>query len=490
MSLTLPPSAGSAGLLLGVQHPRISHVPEHVTSAGVEAIELAARAGLHLDPGQQFVLMGALGEREDGKWAAFEVGVDEPRQNGKGSILETREISGALLFGEKLIIHSAHEQATSSEHFLRLLALIEESGFSHRMSRPIRGKGSEAILFHDGTRILFKTRTGGGGRGLTGDLVVLDEAMILPEASVAALVPTMAARSVVGNPQLWYAGSAVDQTKHEHGVAFARVRERGIAQAARVAWFEWSVEGDNPDEVPEEVRTDPESWAQANPGMGRRISEEHISNECGGALGRREFCVERLGIGDWPATDGSGDGLDMDAWNACLDPDSVMLDPICLAFDVNPERTAGAIAAASYRPDGQLHVEVIDHRPGTKWIPARLRDLVGKHPCIGIKVDDKGPAGGLIADCTQLMLPIETVTAGVHAQSCGLLVDEVSTHTVHHGGQPELDAAVRGARKRPLGDSWAWARKTSNVDISPLVSVTLALKGAVDAGQAGGGFEW
>jgi hypothetical protein len=31
--------------------------------------------------------------------------------------------------------------------------------------RAPRGKGMEAIELRDGSRILFKTRTGGGGRG-------------------------------------------------------------------------------------------------------------------------------------------------------------------------------------------------------------------------------------------------------------------------------------------------------------------------------------
>jgi hypothetical protein len=40
------------------------------------------------------VLERALGVREDGKWAAFEVGLDVSRQNGKGGILEARELAG------------------------------------------------------------------------------------------------------------------------------------------------------------------------------------------------------------------------------------------------------------------------------------------------------------------------------------------------------------------------------------------------------------
>jgi uncharacterized protein (DUF934 family) len=39
---------------------------------------------------------------------------------------------------------------------------------------------------------------------------------------------------------------------------------------------------------------------------------------------------------------------------------------------------------------------------------------------------------------------------------------------------------LRGAKTRQMaGDSWLWARKKSNVDISPLVAVTLALWAAM-----------
>ncbi len=84
-------------------------MPPAVSSAGLEAVELAASAGLHLDRWQSELLVGALGERADGRWAAFEVGLVVGRQNGKGSVLEARELAGIFLFGEELILHSAHE---------------------------------------------------------------------------------------------------------------------------------------------------------------------------------------------------------------------------------------------------------------------------------------------------------------------------------------------------------------------------------------------
>jgi hypothetical protein len=44
---------------------------------------------------------------------------------------------------------------------------------------------------------------------------------------------------------------------------------------------------------------------------------------------------------------------------------------------------------------------------------------------------------------------------------------------------PAFDAARAGATERPLGDAWAWGRRKSSVDISPLVAATLAVDAAV-----------
>jgi hypothetical protein len=469
-ALAVPPAD-----LRGSQEPRVSHWPEYVSSAGEEAIELAQLAGLHLDPWEVFVLTHSLGERPDGKWAAFEVGLDVPRQNGKGTVEEVRELAGAILFGEKLIIHSAHEQATASEQFLRLLQLLEEAEFSSRLKRPNRGKGSEAILFRDGTRIFFKTRTGGGGRGLTGDLVVLDEAMFLPESIIAALVPTMAARSIEGNPQLWYAGSAVDQDKHEHGVVFTRLRERALKQQPSVAWFEWSAPGDDPDNVPDAA--DPAVWAMANPGMGIRIAQEHIAKEQGGALGPREFAVERLGIGDWPDTTGYASDITPEMWAACRDLNSRATDPVCFAFDMTPARTSGSITACGWRDDGRLHGEVIDNRRGTDWMHERLLHLKRNHKPAAVICDASGPAGSLVPGLEQAGVPVICVTARQHAQACAMFFDAVDQAVFRHLDTQDLANALKGARKRPLGDAWAWNRKDSSVDISPLVALTLSLWG-------------
>jgi phage terminase large subunit-like protein len=468
--------------------PRIAVAPPAVSSLGQEACELAARAGLILDPWQRHVLDGALGLRADGRWAAFEVGLNVPRQNGKGGVLEARELVGLFLTGERLLIHSAHEFATSLEAFNRMLMLIEQTPeFDRRVKRISRAHGEEGIELFGGQRLRYRTRTKGGGRGFTGDLVILDEAMDLPSAIVAALLPTMSARSVTGNPQAWYAASAVDRTIHDHGVTFARLRERALAgEDASLAYFEYSARvGDPADDDPDRITgaqlAGPISWAQANPALGVRISEEHVANELR-SMGRRTFAVERLGIGDWPPTDGDGDRvIDLDVFLALTHRNSTAEDPVTLAFDVTPDRAFGTIGVAGDRADGELvHVEIIDHRRGTAWLVDRLLDLHAKHRPRAVIADAAGPAGSLIPALEKQGLSVTTVTAREYAQACGAFFDSVDEGTISHLGTQELVEAVRGAVKRPLGDAaWAWSRARSAVDISPIVAVTLAHWGHV-----------
>jgi hypothetical protein len=468
----------SMSAVVGSQEPRVSLVPPCVGSAGDEAVELAEMAGLHLDPWEAYVLRNALGEGGDGKWAAFLVGLVVPRQNGKGAILEARELAGLFLLGERLIIHSAHEFATSAEHFRRLLYLIEDNPeFSRRVKKVSRSHGEEGVELHGGQRIRFKTRTKGAGRGFSADLLVLDEAMHLAESSVGAMLPTLSARP---NPQVWMTGSAVDKEIHDHGVALARVRERGISgEDDSLAYFEWSADADLTDAPL--VADSPDAWAAANPGLGIRITLDHIAREQR-SMDPRTFAVERLGIGDWPNTDGAVEQvIDPYVWAQLEDQASEIAGTPMFAVDVAPDRSTSTISAAGWRPDGNLHVETVDRNRGTGWLVSRLEQVLSRHAGQAnprVVLDPSSPAGSLITSLEEVGIRVEQVTARQYAQACGAFFDAVDNRELRHLNTPELLAAVRGAVKRPLGEAWAWDRKHSGVDISPLVAATLALREA------------
>lgn len=465
--------------------PRVCSVPPAVSSAGEEAVDLARMAGLELDPWQAFVLEHALGEREDGKWAAFEVGVVVSRQNGKGGILEARELAGLFLLGERLVIHSAHQFDTSLEAFRRLLFLIEDTPeLSRRVRRVSRAHGEEGVELTNGQRIRFRTRTKGGGRGFTGDCLILDEAMILPEASHGALLPTLSARP---NPQVWYTGSAVDQLIHNDGVVLARIRERGVAGGdPSLAFFEWSVDRRedpsdpwSPSLVGVDVAADESAWVEANPALDIRISREHVERERL-SMDPRTFAVERLGVGDWPATDGSASSvIDVKRWRLLADEGSTFAGDAFFAFDVMPDRSSASIAAAGFRDDGLLHVEVVDRRRGTGWLAARLGELVARHRPAGVWCDGAGPGASLVDAVERAGVVVDVAATPDYVKACGVFYDAVEQGRLRHLGTAELEGAVKGAGSRPLVDAWAWSRKSSTVDISPLVAGTLAVWRAV-----------
>lgn len=490
------PSAALAeqpGVLQGSQDPRIVWVPPADRSdTGAEAVGLAADVGLHLDPWEAFVLERSLDERGN-RWAAFEVALLVSRQNGKGAILEARELAGLFLLDEQLILHSAHEYKTAAEGFRRVLGLIEGSDMLRRRVRQVRtSHGEEGLELLSGARLRFIARSTGSGRGFSGDCVILDEAQNLPDAAVEALMPTMSARP---NPQLWYTFTAPDKdlAPCDH---VARVRRRARKGGDPGLFYaEWSIDP-HTEFCAHACRDhdDPASvmaWARANPGLGIRISVEHVAREFA-SMGAAGFARERLGVGNWPMDAAGWQVISEDHWTAAADPASQVGDPVCFAADVTPDRGWGSIAVAGRRADGLLHVEVTDHRPKTSWMVPRILELQERWRPRAVVIDAAGPAGSLVAPLEEAGFvsigatadppdgrkALVKPTARDAAQACGAFYDLVTdAKALRHLDQPELAVALAGATKRPLGDAWAWDRKGVGIDLSPLVAVTLAAWG-------------
>ena len=447
---------------------------------------MAELVGFELDPWQRLVIENAFGVH-NGKWASKEVAINVPRQNGKGGVLEVVELTAVFVWlpelrekvpGPPLIIHSAHEFITSQKHFDRVWSLVENTPELLKRilrQRPIRSHGHEGFKTTDGCQIEFRSRTKSAGRGFSSDMLVFDEAMFLPESAMGALWPTLRARP---NPQVWYAGSAVDQEIHHEGLVFTRVRERARQGEKELTYFEWSLDYDHPTDVPEEDFHDEASYWKSNPAYGIRIFRDHFESEVR-ALDRRTVAVELFGVGDYPDPSGSEDHpISPEQWAACEQPDSVLVDPVCFAIDTSPERRT-SIAAAGKTADGFWGVEVLEKLPGTHWVAAKLVDLEARHAPLRIMCDGVGPAASLIPAIEEAGVKIERVESADHAAACGRLADVVQEGQLRHRGSLDLWNAIRGAKTRPLGDRWAWSRKSSHVDISPLVAATLALYAAM-----------
>ena len=308
-------------------------------------------------------------------------------------------------------------------------------------------------------------RSAGSGRGFSGDRIILDEAYRLSPAMMAALFPTLSARP---NPQLVYATSSPPEVD-EFSEQVRNLKKRADSGSpGRLAWVEWS----NPVNADPD---DPRAWASANPALGIRIDPEFIAVERD-TMPLEAFQVERLGV--WKAQSVSAK-IPLHAWEAAQVDVSPSPDRVCFGVDIPPDRQSVAIAVCS--ADGEqdsFTFELADRRPGTEWAVARCIELSDRYGRPAFVVDAAGPAAGMVPDLEQAGLQVVTTNSREYAGACGRLFDAVVNRTAHHTGQPELSAAVMGAATRKLNDAWAWSRSTSNVDIAPLVAVTLALWGA------------
>jgi phage terminase large subunit-like protein len=484
-----------ASITYGDQMPRIEAIPQYVTSSAADAIELASVAGLDLDPWQQYTLTGGLGRKADGRWSAFEVKILVPRQNGKGSILEARELAGLYLFStDRLIIHTAHEHKTASEHYRRVLFLIENTpDLDKRVARQssaygrefielkaaptiISGSDGRQIRRKERSRLIFIARTGGSGRGFTCDCLVYDEDMALVAGQVGSSLPSLSARP---NPQVWYAGSA----GNKNSTQVAHIRRRALAGGSNsLAYYEWSIDWHDdycsPDCKEHDDPYDIRSVAKANPALGRRVTADFVQAERD-AMPEVEFNRERLSVGEYPAP--------LDGWlvvpkkwfeatkDSAEEPPRVR-HPI-FAIDVAPNRESGAIAVAGLRPDESVGLQVIDHRDGATWIVARAKAIQERWKPERWIVDKRAAAGALLTELEQAGLPVETMQATDVAHACGQIYDSFRDDTIRHYGQASLRAALAGVDKRELSDAWAFDRRNAGVDISPLMATTFALWG-------------
>jgi hypothetical protein len=462
--------------------PRFLLVPERARSLGADVAAFAEQVGLPLDEHQRLILDATMGRTAADGWASPENCVIEPRQNGKSSVLIARCLYGLFELGERHVLFSGHMWGATNEAFLFAAEIVKGSDELMERVAKIRYSASDlGFTLHSGARLRFVTRSRQASRGASGDLIVFDEAGWLSEATHSALLPTLSARSTAGKVQVWYAGTAVDQQRHPDGVVLANLRRRGIAgQDSRLAFAEWSAQvldadGNElaPDLVPDEVAADPAVQQAANPAIPARIALEHVAWELR-ALDRRGFAVERLGVGDWPA-DGSGGGpIDLETWGRLVDPESAITGPVCIGFDVAPNRRS-SIAIAGLRDDKLAHVEITDFRLTLTELVDRVEQLVAAHDPWVVAADPFGVAANVIAQLEERGVEIRRVTTGEHAEAVGLFMEEVTEETLRHLGSSELFDAIRGAKLRNVGDANLWSRRSSAVDVSPLVAATLAV---------------
>lgn len=456
--------------------------PDWKFTLGGEVGEIARLAGLEPYPEQQMLLdaVFALDVDEPSRSAVFESAVICSRQQLKTGLLKQIALGWLYVMPQELVIWSAHEFGTAQEAFRDMESLISSSDdLSARVAHVRHTTGSEAIEMVDGSRLRFKARTAGGGRGLTGSKVILDEAFALQASHMGALLPTLIS---VPDPQVVYASSA--------GMASSQtlrgVRDRGRQGANRLMYAEWfapkrdcaSTVCDHLPGTAGCALDDIDLWRKSCPITARKDPERmQAIADLRAALPPEEFMRECLGWWDEPFGDSP---INERVWATMLDADAVMTTPV-VALDVAPDRSWSCIVAAGEFGDRML-VEitsrpgVFDHRPGTDWVVFRLAEMSRDLGGLAVYISANSAAESLVPDLESVGVPVIRFGSAEVIAACGRFFDMAVGGQLAHLGQDELTAAVTGARQKVLGDkAFTWVRSSSSGDLTPMYAATIAV---------------
>lgn len=492
--LTRSPSVA----LLGEAPPRVHVRPTETRANSWEDVaDISASFGVYLDPWQELILQYAMGERADRTWAAKRVGVSVPRQNGKSQLLVARALAGALVFGERKIVISAHLQDTARESFSKLVEIIEADGNAALRQRIARNGvmnaiNREQVKFTNGAVIQFKARSAAGGRGFSSDCLMLDEAQRLGRRAWVSINSTM---SAMPNPQVWLLGTP--PTPDDEGETFASIRNAALSGASNgLAYLEWSADPNDP-EIPRiylgQRRWSPEverlCWS-SNPAWHKRINRDVVQGEFE-SYSREEFSIDRWGI--WPQDIGASRLISADEWKATevrVAPDGVRSFGVAFSADGERQAVAGAV-----KHEAGVHVEAIGAQSGAtdagvqqlvQWFctdpaqPERWRQAAQ------ITISGRSHAAVLFEALRAAGVPAKVLRVASTAEyltACSMLYDAVQDRTLSHpaAGDDDLfnrSVAVSDKKERTRDGGWGWQATTPDGDETPLEAASLALWGA------------
>ncbi|WAC65173.1 hypothetical protein OVA14_07170 [Agrococcus sp. SL85] len=494
--------------LLGNEQPRIFTPPLRdltpETTDGYACIEFAeAILEVNLWPWQKWVLLHALELNPDGTYRFRTVVLLVARQQGKSTLMLVLSLWAMYVQGAPLVIGTAQNLDIAEEQWAAATDMAEAVPELASLIKSVdRTNGKKALVLESGERYKVAAASRRGGRGLSGDLVLLDELREHQNWQAwGAVTKTTMARP---RAQVWAASNAGDLTsvvlRHLRSLAHRALGwpdgQEGMADIGEVpeatdleggadqslGLFEYSA-------APGRGIWDRDGWAEANPSLGYMVPEAAIASAAGTdpehVFRTEVLCqfVNHAATGPFPTG----------SWKAST-VDRVTRDtkrPVEYAVDLDHDRVMAYIAIAFWDTLGRRRVEVAAQRVGTDWIIPWLTSPKRKVPVNRITLQTRGaPITSMLPAFEEAgieVAPWEGVSlAGWHGTFYDFIRaaaaddadgDEVDVTKLPltHGAQPALDVHAQSAVIKPLGDGWAIDRKNSPNGAAALVAAIAAV---------------
>lgn len=488
------------------------------TSLGFAVIDFAAGVlGIVLRPWQEWFLVHALELLEDGGMRFRTVVLSVARQNGKSTLSQVLALWSIYVRGSGLVIGTAQNLNISEEVWEGAIELAQANEeLAELIDKVSNSNGKKALKLETGERYSVQPASRRGGRGLSGDLIMLDElrehttwdawsavtktTMARPDALILGMSNAGDAASIVLRHLRLMAHRALGDpdgiVRAAEGVAdmlHASVEDENAPDDevtrgdAALGWFEWSA-------PPGCDVHDLEGWLMANPSYGHVEMHRALASA---ATTDPEWVFRTECLCQW--NDGATESVFPDgSWLKGQDSRSAIaeLEQVTFCVEVEPDRSNAYIVAAGFREDGDLHVEPVAARSGTSWIVPWFKErAVPGEPdkVLRVVARRRGAAVVGVADDLEEVDGVELVDWGGAAlgEACGRLFDAVVAHNwapdedegetagdrpvrLWHRPSPVLDLVAGTVVTRPMagGDSWIWSATGSPYGCAVLMAAS------------------
>lgn len=443
-----------------------------------------------LDSTQRLTVEVMMACSADGRWAAMTTGREMPRQNGKGDEIEVPEFWGLIKLHEA-ILHTVHDAVIlASQAQERMLTLFDHRDLRHLTDGGTvwKGTGQQMVKLSTGGQIWYRTRTGGGGRGVDQiDRLVVDEAQHATAEQIAAISSTQMAAA---DPQMNAIGTAGLEGKsawwwgiRKWALGGSRERFGYVGHTAERVTMDAS--GVVRQEVPANL-ADEALWTSVNPAVaaGRGQGLPYLRQEWS-RLGPQLFAQEHLCV--WAPEPDAADSrpISLARWGETLvDGESMATDEsLTLGLDAPFGRRSACFSVAGRRSDGLRHAAI------RYWVsPSDLPRLVELattlttgHGGIPLYLPPKSPALAWREDLEKVGVEVVEVKAADFYEAQQTIEQAVAEGTLRHRGQPEMTRAVEGLAARVAGDTSPWSRRSSSSNVAPLFGLAAAVAGGGDS---------
>lgn len=455
--------------LMGAVKPRIMSPALKGNSYGDAFNAFCKKCNYDLMPWQRFVANDFLTVDSKGNFIRKTICVLVARQNGKSWLASFRILFGLFELGEMNVVAMSSNRSMALTTFRQVVSIIEANPFLREQVKLNRGmvgrfaNGQESIELKNGATYKVVAATRDGARGLTADLLFIDELREISEEAMKAAKPVTRARP---NAQSIFTSNAGDA----YSVVLNDLRERALSYPAKsLGWYEYS--------APQHCKiTDRNAWAMANPALGITITEdvlaEAVAVDSVETIKTEMLCTWVSSLtSPWP----------LNAFEDCSDK-TLQMGPGPLtyfAFDKAQNTRTASLVAGQLLPDGRIGVAILQ-----QWrseiavddlrIAADIKGWADKYNprmiCFDHYATQSIAQRLAVSGCR-----LEDVSGQQFYQACGDLLDSIVAKRLVHSGQPELVESMNACAAKTNEGSFRIIRRQSAGCIAAAISLAMII---------------